>query len=272
MPAPKRLHPSSLNEWYGKKIRKLRIARGLTQEQLGERVRLSRSRIAQYELGTDVPPLDIVRLLDEALDADGDLVELWDYLDRSRDAKWAERLVDAESKSRKIQHYMHSIPALLQTSDYADVMLRAGVPFFGGDADEKVERRMARQAVLEGPNPPWVWSVLDESALYRSFGCADALRGQLLHLLELTRRPRINVQIIPHDQDTLLTGLGTATIFDLRDGRTVIWQEGPATGEFITDLDSVSPTVDLYDHLKAAALQPKASNALIRKVLEEKYP
>ncbi len=272
MPAPKRLHPSSLNGWYGKKIRKLREARGLTQAQLGELVRLSRSRIAQFELGTDIPPLDIVRLLDKVLDAGDDLIELWDYLKLSRDDRWSDKLIDAESKAKKIQHYMHSIPALLQTREYASVMLRAGVPFFGGDADEKVENRMARQAILDGPNPPWVWSVLDESALYRSFGCVDVLRGQLLHLLEITQKPRVNVQIIPHDQDTLLTGLGTATIFDLRDGRTVIWQEGPAEGKFITDLDGVDPTVYLYDHLKAEALQPKVSSTFIRKVLEEKYP
>ncbi|MFF4533074.1 Scr1 family TA system antitoxin-like transcriptional regulator [Streptomyces sp. NPDC001407] len=271
MPAPKRLHPSSLNEWYGKKIRKLRIARGLSQEQLGELVRLSRSRIAQYELGTDVPPLDIVRLLDKVLEAGDDLIELWDYLTHGRDDRWAEKLVDAESQAKKIQHYTDTIPGLLQTREYATAMLRAGVPFFGGDPDEKVEIRMGRQDVLGGSNPPWIWSVLDESALYRTLGQPDVMRDQLLHLIKLGEQPRINVQVIPFGQDTLIAGIGLTSIFSLRDGRTVVYRQEPTDPKFITAPDDVEPFVALYDHLQAEALSPRASIGFIRQVVEEKY-
>ncbi|MEU5427680.1 helix-turn-helix transcriptional regulator [Streptomyces olivoreticuli] len=270
MPAPKRLHPSSLNGWYGKKIRKLREARGLTQAQLGDLVRLSRSRIAQYELGTDVPPFDIAQLLDKVLDAGGDLVELWDYLKHSRDDRWSDKLVDAESKAKKIQHYMDVIPGLLQTREYAAAMLRAGVPFFGGDAEGKVENRMARQAVLNGSNPPWVWSVLDESALYRTLGHPDVMRDQLLHLLKLGEQPRINVQVIPFGQDTLFPDIGLTSIFVLRDGRTVVYRQDPADARLITAPDDVEPYVALYDHLQAEALSPRASIEFIRRVVEEK--
>ncbi|MEU2872423.1 helix-turn-helix transcriptional regulator [Streptomyces olivoreticuli] len=271
MPAPKRLHPSSLNGWYGKKIRKLREVRGLTQAQLGELVRLSRSRIAQFELGTDVPPFDIAQLLDRALEADGDLVELWDYLDRSRDDRWSEKLIDAESKAKKIQHYTDTIPAMFQTREYATVMLRAGIPFYGGNLEEKLALRMKRQQFLDGPKPPWIWSVLDEAALYRDLDQPEVMRDQLEHLLKLAERRHINIQVVPFRQETLITGIGMTFIFTLRDGRTAMYREGPADAMFITDPDVVEPFSALYDHLQAEALAPSTTIRFIRKAIEDRY-
>ncbi|MFC5722071.1 Scr1 family TA system antitoxin-like transcriptional regulator [Streptomyces gamaensis] len=272
MPAPKRFEPTDLNKWFALKITSLREAKGWSRQDLADAVRLSYSRIAQYERAEGVPPEDITKILDEVLESGGILTEAWPYLEHgSPDTKWAHKLTEAESKATKIRYYIHSVPGLLQTREYATVMLRSGIPFYGGDLDQKVDFRMERQAVLDAPNPPWIWTVLDESALYRTFGHADIMRDQLVHLLDLMRRPHVNVQIIPHDDGTLITGMGTTSIFELRDGRTVVYREEPEAA-FVTDVDRVAPFVRLYDHLQAEALSPTRSREFIRRVVEEKYP
>ena len=54
----------------GENIKNLRRARGLTQEQVAERVGVSRPFIAQVERGTKVPTLAVGALLATVLECD----------------------------------------------------------------------------------------------------------------------------------------------------------------------------------------------------------
>lgn len=57
VPAPKRLDPStSLAALYGVKLRKLRTRSGWTQRELGDKVPIAHSRIAQFESATRLRP------------------------------------------------------------------------------------------------------------------------------------------------------------------------------------------------------------------------
>ncbi|WP_229920713.1 helix-turn-helix domain-containing protein, partial [Streptomyces avidinii] len=97
MPAPKELDPSaSLAALYGAKLRKLRIRAGLTQRQLGDKIPIAHSRIAQFELGNEVPPEDVNGKLDVLLDADGDLIDLWGHIKRTPYPDWARRYMNLE--------------------------------------------------------------------------------------------------------------------------------------------------------------------------------
>ncbi|GHF26775.1 transcriptional regulator [Streptomyces mashuensis] len=272
MPTVRGLNPEEpFNKWYGGKIRQLRDRNGWTQADLGDKVFLSRSRIAQFE-GGEAPPFDVAERLDEALGANTFLSDLWCRLER-RGADWrsAPAVLDMERNARKIKYYMSVIPALLQTREYATALLSAGMPFYGGNLDDKVNFRLGRQAVLESTNPPWIWAVLDESALYRSLGQPDTLRDQLVHLLKATEAPNINVQILLHDQATLFPAIGLTTIFELRDGRTVLCREGVEESAFTSNEKTVAPFATLYDHLQSEALSPTQSMAFVRKVIEERH-
>ncbi|WJV46609.1 helix-turn-helix transcriptional regulator [Streptomyces flavofungini] len=63
-------------------MRKLRHRSGWTQRQLGDRVPIGHSRMAQYELGKETPPRDVSDALDRLLGADGDLSEPWEHVQR----------------------------------------------------------------------------------------------------------------------------------------------------------------------------------------------
>ncbi|MEU5128334.1 helix-turn-helix domain-containing protein [Streptomyces mobaraensis] len=272
MPAPKRIEPTNLNEWFGDKIRRLRKARGWSQIQLGEVVRLSGSRIAQFERAEDVPPQDITELLDRELGAGGQLVEMRPFLARSWEKKWPEEIEDIEAQASRIQLYTHVVPGFFQTKEYATALLGAGIPFFGGDLDEKVGLRLARRSVVDGPRYPWVRCVLDESALYRAVCPSHVMRDQLLHLLKECEQPHVVVQVLPFAANrAVIPGLAWATIWTLADGRTVVYQETMNNGYFVTKPREVGIYVSLYDQLHTDSLSAEASKALIRRTLEDRY-
>lgn len=272
MPAPKRSEPTNLNEWFGRKIRDLREARGWTQAQLGEKVSLSGSRIAQFERGEDVPPRDITKLLDKVLDAGGLLVEMHPFLERPWHQKWPEDIADVESQAKKIQIYTLVIPGFLQTRDYATAILGAGSPFVSGDLDERVETRMTHQDVLEGPNHPWLRCILDESALYRAVCPPDVMRDQFLHLLKACERPRTSLQVLPFkDNRMVVTDIARVTLWTLRNSHVIARADETGGSYFITDPEKVSTLVNIYDQLHVDALNTDASTDFIQRVLDEEY-
>jgi len=56
-------------------IKRLRLAEGLSQPQLGIKVGFTKQYISLAERGTTVPSEDLVQAIDKALGADGELVE-----------------------------------------------------------------------------------------------------------------------------------------------------------------------------------------------------
>jgi len=95
------------------------------------------------------------------------------------------------------------IPGLLQTEGYA----RAVITAFRGPQEphisQFIDARLERQEkVLGRSSGPEMHVVLDESALRRGVGTApgrnDVMPGQLRHLRELSRHPRVHMQIAPY--------------------------------------------------------------------------
>ncbi|WP_328539131.1 helix-turn-helix domain-containing protein [Streptomyces sp. NBC_00344] len=276
MPAPKDLDPSaSLAALYGTKLRKLRVRAGLTQRQLGDRIPIAHSRIAQYELGNETPPLDVNGKIDALLDADGDLIDLWGHIKRTPIPDWARKFVAYEARASAMHKYMaHSLPGLLQTEAYARAMLSVGQVFSGGRAEleEKLTARMERQNILNEATPAWLWVVLDEAVLHRVVGGALVMRDQLDHLLTMATKPRITVQVLPYEQGAHPGMGGSVTLLTLPGNGQVVYLEGINTGTLVEIPGEAEPYAIAYDLLQASALSPDESAGFIRKVMEDRYP
>ena len=90
------------------------------------------------------------------------------------------------------------VPGLLQTDEYARAVIEVGADV--GDPDviqRRLALRMARQAVLTREPPPTLLMVLDEAVLHREVGGVDVLRRQLAKLAEDSRRPGLELRILP---------------------------------------------------------------------------
>ncbi len=62
------------SESTGARLRRLRLAKGLTQAELGRRVGLSQRMVAYYEIQGGVPSADLLRGLADALDVSSDVL------------------------------------------------------------------------------------------------------------------------------------------------------------------------------------------------------
>ncbi|KUJ65005.1 hypothetical protein ACZ90_52625 [Streptomyces albus subsp. albus] len=273
MPAPKELDPSkSLEALYGKKLRRLRLRAGLTQRELGDRIPIAHSRIAQFELGNETPARDVSDALDSVLEADGDLSDLWGHINRTPPTEWRRKFEQFEAKAAKMIKYMaHTVPGLLQTEAYGRALFQAR---YG--CDDRVEgllaSRLARQALLTGPNPPMLWTVLDEAVLHRRVGDAAVMREQLGRLLKAQEESRrVVIQVIPFDTGAHTAMGGSLTVLSFAHRPDVAWLENSRRGTLVEASNDVEEYALELDHLRALALPSDASAELIRSFLEGKY-
>ncbi len=272
MPAPKELDPSaSLAALYGAKLRKLRTRAGWTQRELGDRVPVAHSRIAQFELGNETPPEDVSAKLDALLGADGDLADLWEHVRRTPFPDWARRFVAYEARATAMHKYMaHSVPGLLQTEAYASELLRLGQPWCAQEEiEEKVAARMSRQAMLRRTRPPLLWVVLDEAVIRRPVGGSAVMRDQLIRVVEAARTPGIEVQVLPFSAGGHSAMGGSLTLLSFENAPDVAYLEAGHSGELVEDRATVARHSYRYDLVHAGALPPEASTALIQQAMED---
>ncbi|MDF3291152.1 helix-turn-helix domain-containing protein [Streptomyces silvisoli] len=268
----KRLEQGSLRELLGKEVRRRRTEAGLTQQQLGNIIHVVDSRIAQIETATGAKvTYDLCAALDAALGTGGLLSELYEHLRKETLPDWVRRFLDLQARARVIHEFSQIIPGLVQTEAYVRALFESGRVYANGDLEEKLAFRLGRQEILKAPNPPWLWIVLDESALYREVGGPEVMNEQLARLLELGEHPRVDVQVLPFNSRELAAIGSNLSLVTLPNGEKVAYTEGILAGLIFEDLEDVTRFTVIYDRLRANALPPAESAALIRKVMEERY-
>ena len=90
------------------------------------------------------------------------------------------------------------VPGLLQTEEYARTVIRQ---FKNGLAADHVEDlvglRMRRQEILDQPDPPTLFFVLDEAVVSRLVAGDAIMRRQLRTLADIAARPNVTIEIVP---------------------------------------------------------------------------
>ncbi|MGW7403304.1 helix-turn-helix domain-containing protein [Streptomyces sp. NPDC054833] len=259
---------------FGARVRRLRMAAGLTQAELGDRVHVVSTRITQIERASGAKPtLELARALDAALGADNLLVELWPYVYREAFPDWSRRFMEYSERAVAIREYAaHVVPGLLQTEDYATALLRVGRTLGSKEQlEERVALRMERQERFNRSDRPELWVVLDEAVLRRPVGGQAVMSEQLARLLGTTSEPHITVQVLPFDQGEHDVMGGSLTLLTMPDGSEITYTEGAHYGQLIEDSDEVRSFALTYDRLRAVALPPLMSLDMIRSVMEDNH-
>ena len=86
---------------------------------------------------------------------------------------------------------------LLQTEDYARVILGVEPRRDRRAGDARVAARIKRQAILTRDDPPAAWFLVDEAALRRCMGTPTVMAAQLSHLAGIARLPNVTIQVVP---------------------------------------------------------------------------
>ncbi|NDZ59642.1 helix-turn-helix domain-containing protein [Streptomyces anulatus] len=256
---------------FGSRLRKLRVAAGLTQTEVGVLAHVVGSRIAQLERATGAKPtLELTRVLDKELVADELLIDLWPYVYREAYPDWSRAFIAYSARAAVIREYAsHVVPGLLQTPEYARALLSVGHTLRDAEhLEERLAARLDRQVRLTGPDRPELWIILDEAVLRRPVGGAAVMQGQLEKLLRMAEEPNVTIQVLPFDQGAHGSLGGSLTVLVMPDGTEIAYTEGAHYGQLTEEPDEVERFVLTYDQLRAMALPPLMSLAMIRSVLE----
>jgi transcriptional regulator with XRE-family HTH domain len=264
---------ASVCAFYGAELRWKRETAGLTLQQLAEGCFYSVAYLSQIEMGDRRMPLDLARHADRRLGTDGFFERRCEDARKARRAGHAEYFADVaemEQHARVIEEWApHLLPGLLQTGDYARAVVRATHPRdLPGEVEAKVEARLGRSSVLDGPRPPELWVVLHETLVCRPLGTPRVMAEQLRHIAEMAEHHRIVVQVLPLNAGAHPFMMGMATFMRFADAPPVVYSEGLFSGQLIDDPALVQRYMRSYDLLRAAALPPEASLSMIEAAAE----
>ncbi|MFI6694419.1 helix-turn-helix transcriptional regulator [Streptomyces sp. NPDC050433] len=167
---------------------------------VGEQVVCSPSLIAHFEAGRRTPSLPDAHRLDKALRTDGFFVRMRRTLGKVKFAEHFEAAAEAEQLASLIEEYAVSlVPGLLQTERYARAVYRGFQPHDLADSvDRKIANRLERARILDDPETPRMWAILNENVVRAVVGGPEVMAEQLRHIATLGRSGRVLVQVLPH--------------------------------------------------------------------------
>ncbi|GAU66413.1 putative transcriptional regulator [Streptomyces sp. NBRC 110611] len=217
------------------------------------------------------PQLDMAKRLDTELTTDGLLARICqDLINNSPLPHYFTETVSLEGLATSLREYAPVfVPGLIQTPAYARAVILAAQPFAPEEEIEALATaRLDRARILAHPTEPMLWVVLAENILRCVVGSAAVMREQLQHIADLTRRRRIGVQVLPFSAGAPAM-CGLLRLMTFADAPPVAYSEGPYTDGLLDDPALVAQCERAYDLVRAAALSPEASLALIESVAEE---
>jgi transcriptional regulator with XRE-family HTH domain len=162
------------------------------------------------------------------------------------------------------------VPGLLQTVPYARAILgRASIPLDEDEIGERVAARIHRQGVLRKRAAPHFLAVIAENALRNSIGGPEVMREQLAYLIEASRRPNIQLRIIPASVSNHPGLDGPFMRLQFRDRPGVIVLENRTSNLFLEDDEDLMAYNHVLIGLLDVALDEANSVALLRDRLAE---
>lgn len=255
------------SETFGALLRFYRERAGITQEALGTHVQYSKSQVAMVERGERAPRGRLVELADQFLGTQGALTLLAEKeFGESRLRPWTEDYLAEEQKAASLLSYQnHVIPGLLQTRAYANAVF--GCNYCPALDDEEIEKRVAirveRQRIFQRKPPAILGFIVEQSVLTRPLGGAAVLKEQLLHMLNISQLRDVQLQVMPHNRQTHAGLMGAMILLETAERRQLAYIEGHKGGYFVSEQPDLGNLVGKYGILRAHALSPEDSSALI---------
>ncbi|WP_116042949.1 Scr1 family TA system antitoxin-like transcriptional regulator [Amycolatopsis palatopharyngis] len=275
----------------GREIAHMIESAGVSQAEAAKLIETSQPRIASLiSGGSSISPGDLV-LLAQGLGFkdEGYLESLRDLRrDNHKRGFWStghnrvyaedlRLLVDLEKHVDQMRSTeVEVVPGLLQTEAYARAMHADRPTADGVTIEDLVQARLSRQDILDRTEPPSVLFVLSESCLRRLWAPKDVMREQIEHLVALSNRPNVMIQVMPYDvppgrrsaignRFTLLRvpSPGAAGPLELA------YTEGEGEIRYLDDKKALSAYESAWARLTNAALRFDESRTFMKKVVRE---
>ncbi|NMO37296.1 helix-turn-helix domain-containing protein [Streptomyces sp. GMY01] len=278
------VNPTVRRRRLGQELRRLRELKGMTAEEVAERLLVSQSKISRLENGRrSISQRDVRDLCGVYEVEDHRIVDsLMQMAKDSRQQGWWHSFGDIpysvyiglETDAASLRVYdPQVVPGLLQTRQYAEALIAGALPETApADVEKRVQVRLRRQErISAAENPLRLWTVLDEAALHRIVGNSDVMRDQLEHLVEQSRLPHVTVQVIPYDMGAHPGLNGQYAILEFPDAAdsSVVYIEGVTSDLYLEKANDVQKYSVMYEHLRAQALNVEQSRQFIADIAKK---
>ncbi|MBB5956491.1 transcriptional regulator with XRE-family HTH domain [Saccharothrix tamanrassetensis] len=252
-------------------LRKLRRATGMTGADVAKAVDMSGSKLSRVESADSGIYLDDVEKL---LDFYGVTKKQRVYLlDLARHAEqrgllrinnanlpgadwqtWA----DFEEEANGLLFYEPMmIPGLLQTTEYANAIIKAtGHHLTADEIEALVASRKARQGMLSRSDPLRLHAIIEQSAIERRFGGPGAHARQVRHLLDTAELPNVTVQVLPADAEVHSAMTGAFVILEYDEEASLVLLENKISSLFLDEPEQIEVFETTWSSLRELAYTP----------------
>ena len=277
--------PTVIRRRLAAELRRLRDQAGLTIEQVAAQLEWSNAKISRIENARNgILPRDMRHLL-RVYDIDPESSEGQLMVTLARESRtrgwwqqygdaipsWFELFVGLEEVAAGESSYdSEFVPGLLQTEAYARLILSFSALLGGADdMERRVAVRMARKKLLD--SDAQLWFVLNEAVLMRLVGGRPVMHEQISHLLSVSERPNVTLQVLPFDSGAHLAMGGSFSIltFPQASDPQVAYIEYQTGALYREDEEEVRLYRLMMDHLRGDALSADASRGLMARRRDE---
>lgn len=267
------LDPGSPRVQFGAEMRRLREAAQLSQSSVASRLGCTQTQVSRLEGASRTPSKSDAEKLDRLFaTADGNAFTRLRQRILAQPGgpiwfqSWVEEIEPTALVLRSWDPLL--IPGLLQTESYARHIFSQEPQTTPEEVEGRVQTRIQRQQTLDRDTPFSLLMLIDAGVLRRKVGGAKVMHEQLGHLLEITQRSTISIQVVSPE---CLTGLmGAFMIAELPHGQPdAIHVDSSDEGHVTTDHDSVAAIWKRYETIRLWAYPEHMSLKMIEDVRQE---
>lgn len=283
----------TLKKWLlGREIQWMINKAGMSQADAAKIIECSQSKIALLADGSGTIAVGDLELLARQLGFDnGEYIERLRELrrDAQKRGRWAtgynrayaedlRLFIEAEAAADRIRiAQAEVVPGLVQIESYARAQHSDGPDEGGGlTVDDLVAARLARQNILDSEDPPQLHIVMSESCLRRRWADRETMRHQIEHLINLSNRRKVLIQVVPFDVEHgrrspvghRFTMLHVPTP-GMAGPLEFVYAEGVGDIRYIDQERAVVEHEEAWSLLQTIALNPGQTREFMQRVLHE---
>jgi len=139
------------------------------------------------------------------------------------------------------------------------------------EIEQRVALRIARQSLLERPDAPRLWVVLDEAALRRPVGGSKVMRAQLERLIMAAEMPNVTLQVIRMRDGAHPAMVGSFSIlrFAAEELPDVVYVEHLTNALYLDKRDDVEQYLHVMETISVRGEAPSRTAEILDEILRE---
>ncbi len=265
-----------------RRLLQLRVQSGYTANHVCDMLNWGRGKVGRFEANQWKRPemsdiRDLLRIYDVE---EGEREQLEELAIQARARPWWRDYSDIfenefpgfENDASRIRVFMPLVlPGLLQSQDYAEAFIRTG-PRPPSWRRKALDTRLRRQEILSRPGDtaPALTAVITEASLRYQWGSRSERRDQIEHLIDMSRRPSIDLRI-QRFADGPPPGLSSAiNIFDFAEGEpSIAFTETDFAVVEVNEPDQVGRYIQSFEKAVDGALEPSDTAIYLRQLADQ---